>query len=228
MRRLLPALLLVAAACGDTGTTTTSSPPATDPEPTTTVTTAAPTTTAPPSSTTTSTVPPTAEGEPPAGAAPDFKITQVVFGEAGFIQITNIGNGVGDPGGHWLCQRPVYFELPSIELAPGQSVWVAADRNDLQFVGNVAGVVNAGGRMGSLAVASGEIALYRSNDFGSPDAIVDYVEWGTAGHGRSSVAVAAGMWPSGGFVETPEGTIAIAAAVPNANDPAEWAPDIGV
>lgn len=113
-------------------------------------------------------------------------------------------------------------------LEPGQSVWVAADRDDLQFVGAVVAAVDAAGTLGRLATSSGEMALYTSRDFSDPGAIVDYVEWGTSGHGGSGVAVAAGIWPAGGFVEVPDGTIAITSPHVNADAPAAWAPDIGV
>lgn len=218
---------LVLNACGDTGGETAPVPTATS-APQTTTTTAPVPATAPGTTTTTTatTQPPPTEVTPPENATAVFSLTQVAFGDAAFVQITNTGNGPGDLGGHWLCQRPVYFEIPDVELGPGESVWIAADGGDLQFVGTVVGVLDAEGRLGSLAPASGEVALYRSNDFSSIDAIVDYVEWGTAGHGRSSVAAGAGIWPEGGFVETTADTIAITSM--GGDGPESWAPDIGV
>lgn len=231
MRRSTALALALLVGCS-TGTTSTTSPP---PQPTatqatTTTTTPAPTSTLSPTTTSTTEPSPTTttEAPPPPDGAPAFAITQVSFGEGAFAQITNVGTAVGDPGGHWLCQRPVYFEIPSVELGPGQSVWISVEGDDLQFVGDVVGVIDAGGRIGSLSVTSGEMALYTSNDFSNPDAIVDYVEWGTAGHGRSSVAVSAAIWPEGGFVATTEDTIAITAGLIDVDDPAAWAPDIGV
>jgi hypothetical protein len=38
------------------------------------------------------------------------------------------------------------------------------------------------------------LALYANGTFGDPGAIVDYVEWGSGGHFRSTVAEAAGIW----------------------------------
>jgi hypothetical protein len=226
-RALLVALVLVAAACSDTSEVTESLPPPTAPPPSSTTIAPTTTTTVAPTTTTT-TLPPATTVEPPADAAASYAITQIAFGAGAFIQITNTGNAPGDIGGHWLCQRPVYFEIPEVELGPGQSVWIAADGNDLVFVGDVVDVVDAAGGLGSLALGSGEMALYSSRDFADPAAIVDYVEWGTSGHGRSGVAVEAGIWPAGGFVETPEGTIAITAGEHGADDPAGWSPDIGV
>ena len=47
----------------------------------------------------------------------------------------------------------------------------------------------------------GEFGLYTTNSFGSSSAITDYVEWGSTGHGRSSVAVGAGIWTTGDFAQ---------------------------
>lgn len=225
---LLLSLVMLATACGDNATTT-SAPPTAPPVPQSTTATTQPVATTLVTTTTPATTqPPATEAEPPENAAPAFAITGVTFGDGGFVQITNTGNGAGNLDGHWLCQRPAYLEMPSTELGPGESVWVAASGSDLQFVGAVVGVVDAEGRLGSFSLATGEMALYASRDFGSAAAIVDYVEWGASGHGRSSVAVEAAIWPQGGFVEIPDGTISITAGSAGADDPAAWSPDIGV
>lgn len=220
------ALAMAATACGDS-VTTTLAVPTTVP----TTATSTPTTTSLPATTviaTTTTQPPVTEALPPPDAAAAFAITAIAFGDSGFIQISNVGNAAGNPGSHWLCQWPACFEIPSVALEPGQSVWIAADRDDLQFVGAVVAAVDAAGTLGNLVSSSGEMALYANNNFSDPGVIVDYVEWGAAGHGRSAAAVAAGIWPAGGFVATPEGTIAINSGLVNADDPAAWTPDIGV
>jgi len=219
---------MMATACGDDATTT-SVPQTAAPVPQGTTATTQPVVTT--STTTTvpaTTQPPATEAEPPENAAPAFAITAVTFGEAGFVQITNFGNGAGDLSGHWLCQRPAYLELPATELGPGESVWVTANGGDLEFVGSVVGVVDAAGRLGSFSLSTGELALYTSQSFGDASAIVDYVEWGSSGHGRSSVAVEAAIWPDGGFVEIPDGTVTITTGSVGADDPAEWAADLGV
>ncbi len=118
----------------------------------------------------------------PAGAA--FAITRVEFGEAGLVEITNVGDEAGTMDGWFLCQRPSYHAVPTATLGPGQSLTIEA----------------AQASIGGLDPADGEMGLYRSGEFGDAGAIVSYVEWGTAGHGRSSVAVTAGIWPDGGFV----------------------------
>jgi len=200
MKRIaLPlALVLLLAACGDDDTSaettvTTAAPTSTSATTTTagdTTTTAAPTTTVAETTTT--------EADGPTGVV--FQIASVSFG-APMVTIYNIGDEGGSLAGHWLCQRPSYIELPDITLEPGEGVAISLG-------GNVflppPGLLTADGQfnVGGVDGTSGELALYSSNDFGSSDAIVSYVEWGTADHGRSSVAVGAGIWEAGAFVVT--------------------------
>ena len=50
-----------------------------------------------------------------------------------------------------------------------------------------------------VAANDGEMGLYSTNGFANSNNIVDYVEWGSSGHQRSSVAVAAGIWTAGDY-----------------------------
>lgn len=119
-----------------------------------------------------------------------FIIGSVVFGDQGTIEVGNLGPDAGDLTGYWLAIDPYYLELPSTVLAPGTALIVSvAEDADPTLV------VPAFGLLPSLTGSSGEIGLYASGNFGSPDAIVDYVEWGSTGHVRSTVAIAAGLWP---------------------------------
>lgn len=188
MRRILvPAavMLLIAAACGgdaDEGTTTSQAPATAAPS----ATTGAPSvTTAAPDTTVADTQAPVTTASTPSGgtgtASHPLVIVAVDF-EAGFILIRNDGDEAYDLTGHWLCNRPAYVEFPSETLQPGRIIEM-----DTASLG-----VNAD---------DGEIGIYTSRDFGSADAIVRYVEWGSSGHGRSNTAVAAGVWEAGGFVD---------------------------
>jgi len=129
-----------------------------------------------------------------------FEITSVTFG-APMVVITNVGTETGSLGGHWICQRPSYQELPAIDVGPGESVAISLGGNIfLPPPGTL--TIEEQLNIGSITPSSGEIGLYSSNSFGSADAIVSYVEWGNSGHGRSSTAVEAGAWDEGGFVAT--------------------------
>ena len=213
---LLAVLALVAAACGASGddTTTTAAAAAAA----TTTTTAEETTTTAADETTT-----TAAAETTTTAAADegavFAVTEVVFGDQGYVAITNIGGETGNLERWQLCQRPAYFGMPSQELAPGETVFVTATT----VVGlDVDGpVIDAGGRFGSLSASGGEIGLYRDSNFGSTSSIVSYVEWGSSGHPRSGVAVGAGIWDDGDFVDA-EGAVLIRATVEPPIGAGDW------
>lgn len=202
MRRfaLLLALMLVIAACGDDDDTTagtTSVAPDTSAAADTTTTTAASTTS---TAETTTTV---AETTTTAAAAPSgahFVISSVTFG-APMLVITNIGDASGNLAGHWLCQRPFYQEIPAVDVGPGESVAISLG-GDVFLPPPGAITVEQAMNIGGMNRADGEIGLYSSNAFGSSSDIVSYVEWGSAGHGRSGTAVQAGIWEDGAFVAT--------------------------
>ncbi|NIR37905.1 MAG: hypothetical protein GWN73_19365 [Actinobacteria bacterium] len=66
------------------------------------------------------------------------------------------------------------------------------------------------------------MALYSDNSFGSADSLVSYVEWGVPGHGRTGVAVEAGIWGEGEFVPTTEASSLISLTDPSAVGAAAW------
>ncbi len=102
--------------------------------------------------------------------------------DAGFVLIRNDGDADVDLSGMWLCNRPNYVPLPDQVLKPGRVAEV--DAFDLK-----------------LDPSSGELALYTERAFDDPAAIIRYVQWGDDAHGRTSVAVAANVWPAGDFVD---------------------------
>ena len=166
----LAVLALVAAACGD-------SDDGDDAETPTTTTTEATAETAAPEPDITE-APPAVSGSPS-----DLAITEVVFGD--HVTITNLGDAPVSVEGLWLCNRPSYTPLPTAQIAPGESLDIAA------------------GDLDGLQEGNGEVALYTSNNFGDSGSIIDYVTWGQGG-GRLSVAADAGIWPAGEAV-TPAG-----------------------
>ncbi len=162
----LVALSFFAASCGDDGGAEESDDPPTDDTSTSTT-----------ASTTTATIP--GGGEAVAG----ISLTEVTFGNDGFVRITNDSDADLSLDGLWLCNRPTYVALSGTVTAGG-SVEIAASG------------------LGGLSASGGEAALYTVRDFSNSDEIIDYVQWGTGG-GRESVAVGAGLWPEGGTV-TPD------------------------
>lgn len=185
--QVLLAGALVASACSDdtASTTTVTAAPATTNAP---VTTQAPAATTATTQTTATT----------ATSTGGLQIVQVGFDTSfqdGWVLLQNTGNAPVSLNGHFLCQRPSYFALPDVTISVGDIFWVAvAGPVDAQPT------VGANGGMGSFDPGGGEVGLYSSGSFGDANAILSYVEWGSTGHGRSSVAVDAGIWGAGDFV----------------------------
>jgi hypothetical protein len=124
------------------------------------------------------------------------------------VVITNVGTESANLGGHWLCQRPSYQELPDIDIGAGESVAISLGEDAFEAPAGAL-TIDAALDLGGISAADGEIGLYSSNSFSSAEAIVSYVEWGSTGHGRSSTAVEAGLWDDGGFVATTPDTTGI-------------------
>lgn len=155
-----------------------------------------------------------------------FALKQVVFGEGAYVAVQNNGPAAGSLEGLWLCQFPDYASLPDIEVGPGRTVALAVGGVLPDLLGVVA-VVDLRDPIDPIRRESGELALYSTDVFSDPEAMVDYVEWGTPGHERSVVAVAAGIWPEGGFVTVPEETLALLAGDLPTEGPADWIAEIG-
>lgn len=118
-----------------------------------------------------------------------FAIGTLIFGDEGWIELVNTGPQAGNIHGHWIAIHPYYLELPSAIVEVGQSVVVSLDP--------IAGgepLVKAATLLPPLSASGGEVGLYTNGSFGDPGAIVDYVEWGSGGHFRSTVAEAAEIW----------------------------------
>ncbi|NJC26702.1 T9SS type A sorting domain-containing protein [Neolewinella antarctica] len=125
-------------------------------------------------------------------AATGFTLTNVIISEFsadGQVELFNGTDEAVDVSSYWLCNRPNYQQLSSLTL----------DCGDLLLQpGEVLAVSGF-----NYSTTEGEIGLYTTNSFGSSDAIVSYVRWGTATGGRTDVAVSAGIWVAGATVPAP-------------------------
>ena len=156
-------------------------------------------------------------------------LTQLVFGGIRYVTITNVGQGSGTLRGMWLCQRPGYFELPDLELAPGEAAAVVVGEGELGDVIGIVHTIDAGRALGTLDPVAGEMALYEGASFSDPAAIRSYVRWGDRPPaGRSDTAIAAGIWDEDGTVSTAGNVIAITVSNPPARESSDWAADVGV
>ncbi len=143
---------------------------------------------------------------PSAGGDAELVVSAVAFGDAGYIEVRNVGAGDASLDGYWLCQFPAYH-LISGTLGPSEAVRFPA----------------AGSEFGILDDATGEVGLYRSDAFDDPAAIVAYVEWGQPNHQRSATAVEAGVWVADSAVDA-TGTDAIVTTEEAPTSAAGWAP----
>jgi hypothetical protein len=132
-----------------------------------------------------------------------FAITAIDFAD-NTIEITNLGTKQGSLSGYQVCQQPSHSVVSEETLSPGQGIIIDAS------------LVNG------FDPESGELGLYRSEDFDNPEDIVSYVEWGRSDHDLSSTAVAAGIWLADGFVATTADTSVIATAGKPATAPDGW------
>jgi hypothetical protein len=190
---------------------------------------ATPSTPAPPESTTDATTITTTTTTTTAvpGGEPSIGIDEIVFAGGPYVVISNRGPGVGSTAGHWICQFPSYYELPAVELQPGEKIAVQLGTDPVPELTDVIATVDVTTPIGDITTADGELGLYSNNTFNSADAIVDYVEWGTSDHARSGVAVAAGIWEAGGFIDVPAEALAIAAQAFPSLGPGDWFAEIG-
>jgi len=140
--------------------------------------------------TTTTTVAPTVAPTPETGEELALEVNIVEFGADGFVEIINRGSESVTLAGINICQWPNYQDLGDIAeiatLDAGATLQIPADQ------------------WGGLDVTSGEAAIYNGSNFGSPDGMLSYVQWGTAGHQRASVAVDADLWPGAEVFVTPD------------------------
>ena len=167
------AAVLLAAACSSDDEGSSTGPDATEPQ-------GSVQTVPPPTGTEELFVEPT---QPAARAdAAGIVIESIVFEGGVSITLTNAGAEPYDLTGHFLCNRPNYAPVDAGVLEPGDFV---------EIDGSVVG----------LTAESGELGLYEGQDFGDPNSIVRYVQWGSADNGRVSTAIEAGVWADGSFVD---------------------------
>lgn len=105
----------------------------------------------------------------------------------GQITIKNFGSTTIDVSTWRLCNFPNYQLLSSsnpsgsLNMAPGAEVTV---NNTVNLMNN-----------------DGELGLYINTSWSSPSSMRDYLQWGSSGHQRESVANSAGYWTSGTFLQ---------------------------
>ena len=117
------------------------------------------------------------------------------------VEILNAGNVTVDISDYFLCLAPTTYRqvgaLPIVSgettIQPGGILVVTYDQLNV-----------AAGQINNVS-GTGGLGLYTvGGDFGNAETLADFVQWGAAGSFRESVAVTAGQWTAGEFVEVIE------------------------
>jgi hypothetical protein len=104
------------------------------------------------------------------------------------VEIKNIGNQSENINFYWLCNFPDYANVGSLAPYCGVSTIEPGEIKAFNFEG--------------IESQDGELGLYNAQDFGNPNAMVSYVQWGSSGHEREVVATQANLWTQGDFIPT--------------------------
>lgn len=153
----------------------------------------------------------------------DIRITEVHEGEQWF-EIVNTGDGPVDVSLAELCANLRYEEVQDLNVRAFADM---GDENLTLEAGEFLAL-----EWGEIDADNGDLGLYQSGTggfggFGNSDNIIDYVRWGPDGGeaDREDVAVDAGIWTAGDFIESAQAgaTIAFLGDDPEMNnDPADW------
>ncbi|MEO0732584.1 MAG: T9SS type A sorting domain-containing protein, partial [Bacteroidota bacterium] len=128
-----------------------------------------------------------------AGDTGGFQFKEVIINEVsadGQIELFNGTDEAINVSDYWLCNFPAYTRIGTMTVECGEL---------LIQPGEVTVISGFGG----FDAVDAELGLYTTNSFGSSNAIISYLEWGSTGHQRSNVAVAAGVWETGQVVDAP-------------------------
>ena len=115
-------------------------------------------------------------------------INEVEYTSTDQIELMNYGDTTVNISNYWFCSLFSYAQLNSLTIISGDLDLAPGER-----------VVLSGF---ALNDAAADLGLYNTNTFTSTTAMEDFVQWGSAGNGRESVADTKGIWTSGDFIAT--------------------------
>lgn len=119
-------------------------------------------------------------------------INEVIYSPSQTVELKNLGSSNVDVSSYWLCTFPAYAQVSGLTVLSGNTMLGPGEL--LVLSGH------------TYNAADDELGLYTSSGFANSNNIIDYVEWGSTGHARSTVAQMAGIWSSGDFVNDVTGT----------------------
>ncbi|NND70633.1 MAG: T9SS type A sorting domain-containing protein [Rhodothermales bacterium] len=111
-------------------------------------------------------------------------------GQTEWVELYNEGSSAVDVSSWYLCNFPAYPQIGNAAettVLSGNTTIQPGEYLVLSFA--------------ALITSDAEVGVYTTNsNFADPASMVDYMEYGTAGHTRSSVGVSAGVWTAGNTV----------------------------
>lgn len=120
-----------------------------------------------------------------------------------WVELHNAGTEAIDVSDYFLCNFPAYPRISELPLLDGSTTIPAGEYLVVAWSG--------------LGDADAEVGLYlpTTSNFGDANSIIDYMQYGEAGHFREGPAVEAGVWEADAFVELPgsEGSVSRIAGV---------------
>jgi len=105
------------------------------------------------------------------------------------LTIHNYGSSSVNISGYFICHLLSYQQLSTLTIDSGNLMLGAG--NDLMISGF------------TLNSTASDLGLYiNNNNFADPNTMIDFLQWGSSGNGRESVAVSKGIWGTGDFINT--------------------------
>ncbi|MEQ9229101.1 MAG: Calx-beta domain-containing protein, partial [Cyclobacteriaceae bacterium] len=104
------------------------------------------------------------------------------------IELKNTSDGTVDISAFWMCSLFSYEQISNLTLESGSLSMAPGSITVLSGF--------------SMNDAAADLGLYTSPSFGSASAMTAFVQWGSGGNGRESVAQNRGIWTAGDFIPT--------------------------
>lgn len=114
------------------------------------------------------------------------------MGTTNWVEFRNIGSADADAGTLFLCNFPAYPQIGApagARILEGDALIPPGGYLVVEFT--------------ALAAGDGEVGLYTSGPFDLSANILDYMQYGSAGHTREGTATGASIWTAGQFVALP-------------------------
>jgi hypothetical protein len=117
----------------------------------------------------------------------------IVVPGSGIVTLKNFGDSEVDISSHRLCHSFKYAVISSLTIISGNPSALAA--GDVLVVAIIDEPLNA---------IDSDLGFYLPDGaFSDPDNMLDFMQYGSSGNGRESVAVEKGIWEAGTFISNP-------------------------